>query len=400
MSNLNQFFSKSFPLGAALSGVAYQGNVVTAEDGSVWIAAMPSSAFAYTSTYTNTPNALKTPHALITGPSYGYWFFGNNNSVAYKAASTLYCTGGLATALDGDSTNGYIYYTSADDGATWTARTFPNNKAYQVAYTAGKFIGVAASSTTNGVITSTDAVTWSSVTGVSMTIGEINSDGGNNIIVYPSNGTAGASSTDGGATFSSATFTSTNAISGAVGSGYTTWNAGASLFIAPASTAGTYQTSPTGATWTNRNAQATYLPYSRFFGGQDIRFASDATTTLAIGRLGFFATTTDGLTWSNHGFISSDLSSSPAFAYHDGTRFVVAYTDRVFYSTNATTWTEGRGLALGSGSNYVCNGRVIRTAATVPCSAVVMTDVTATSAATICAPTSSVAQTCVYYRIK
>lgn len=407
MSNIIQFYGTGFPLGSSISNVALQGEVLTAADGSVWLANTPSSAFAYSSTYATCPDGIKLPYVLLPGPRGGLWFAANlAGGLAYNTGSTLYCTGGLATSIEGDSTNGYNYYTSSDDFATSTRRTFPNTKAYQVAFTAGKFIGVCPATTTNGIITGTDGVSWSSVTGISITtVMDIVSDGSNNIVILPSGGTAGASSTDGGATFGATTLTTTMSNTGGWGQGVATWNAGAGLFITGTSTAGQYQTSPTGATWTARATQATYAPYQLNF-GTAVRFASDATVTVALGAGGFFATTTDGLTWANHGIISTTLgiTINPQAVYHDGTRFVAIYNGaRVFYSTNGTSWSEGKVLGQTQTTILaVTSGRLHSLfGASLFSKMILMTDATATTPQTIAPPfASSQSTTNTYWRIK
>lgn len=389
--------SAALPLGSSLT-MAYQGDLVTAADGTVWIANTQTSPFSYTSDYSTCPDALKCPHPVMSGPKSGLWYAGAPG-LAYKAADTLYCTSGTASVLEGDSSNGYFYYTSADGGANWTQRTFPNNKAYSVFYTSNKFIGLAASSTTNGIITGTDAVNWSSLTSISQSsVTDICSDGADNIVIIPSGGTGAQRSADGGATWSTVSLAATSA-SATSNSGGASWNAGAGLFIVATNVAGDYQTSPTSAVWTDRNTIATFAPYKNYFSAGNARFASNATTTVAFGVHGFFATTTDGLTWGNHGFISANVAGVAPVAYHDGTRFVAIYNDRVFYSVDGSTWTEGKRLT-GSGTCLQFNGRALRTTLAQG-RALLMTDPTATAPATI-APVANVAatQTATYYRIK
>lgn len=405
MSNLAQFYGKGFPIGGSIT-MNYVGDVYTAPDGTKWLANTTTAPFAYTSEYAAAAGIMTSPHPLMAGPeSNGLWCpDGSTMQVAYKASGTLTCT----SRIYGDTTNGYTYATTTSNtGASWTLRSFPNTKDYQtIVFTGGKFVGVSNSSTTNGVITSTDAVTWSSVTGISASYQDVVSDGANNFVAV------GTSTTWMYSTDAAATWTTTTAVAPTnfsyPGKGVITWNAGAGLFIANNAAAGQYQTSPTGATWTTRNSQATYLPYQNRLAA-DTKFASNSTMTVAVGRSTFFATTTDGLTWSNHGFISPTLSqttSIPDAVYYDGTRFVVKYSGRVFYSTNGTSWTEGAYLggnvmiATSSGVLFmITSGVTVGQVAKL----LRVSDVTLTAPQTVCmtqAAPSAHSSTNTYYRIK
>lgn len=403
--------ANSFPMGASLT-MAYMGDLVVAADSTEWLAPTPTAPFAYSSSYSATPTTLLCPHALMTGPNSGLWLASGTPSLAYKASDTLYAytSGGYTAAnyAEGDATNGYIYYTSTNGGSSWTRRTLPNTKPYAIAYTASLFIGFATGSTTNAVITGTDAVTWSSLTGASQTtVSDIVSNGSTQIVIFPSTGTVANSSVDSGATWASATITAPNLSGIGLNQGGCTYNAGATLFIGSVGTAGSYQTSPTGATWTLKNAQSTFLPYGTLF-GVNCRFASNSTVTVAMSQAGFFATTTDGLTWANHGFIvgtGSNTSLVTSF-YYDGTRFVASGAGgRIFYSTNGTTWTEGRPAFGVLGTILATNDRMLRiaTATTnIQAKAILVTDPTATTAQTVAALLQSTAQSSTnsYCRIK
>lgn len=342
MSNLSQFVGATIPIGGSIQAMPYGGDIYTAPDGTQWYSGTPSSPFPYTTDYSYLPDFMCSSHPIMNGPeSDNEWFTPNvNMSIAYDPVNGIYVT----SFIYGDATNGYFYYTSTN-GSTWTLRQFPFNINYNcIQFTAGKFIAYGPSVTTNGILTSTDGVTWTSITApASVTPFDIVSNGSTNIVMMGT-GTQCAYSTDSGATWaSSAGFGSFNStVNQIIGQGGITYNAGAGLFIAGTGTAGAYQTSPTGATWTNRNAQSTYLPYSIRFPAAT-KYASNATTTIAVGNGGFFATTTDGLTWSNHGYISDSWTNNvPNQVYYDGTKFVVRWQQRVFYSTNGTTWTEGK----------------------------------------------------------
>lgn len=405
--------ANSFPLGATLT-FAYMGDKITAADATEWLAPTPTAPFAYSASYASTPATLLCPHPLMLGPNSGLWLTSNTASLAYKASGTVYCyTSGGYTATnyaEGDATNGYIYYTSTDGGANWTRRTLPNTKHYTIAYTAGMFIGFCISSTTNAVITSADAVTWAAgITGISQTtVSDIVSDGGNNIVIYPNSGTVANSSVLAATVWASATITAPGLAAGGLNKGGCTWNAGAGLFIGSVGTAGQYQTSPTGLTWTLRSTIATYQPYGTLF-GTGCLYASNSTVTVAMSANGFFATTTDGLVWANHGFI---VGTGPGTAlilaiYYDGTRFVAVgganSGGRTFYSTNGTAWTEGRPsfgvLVMPAGDRMV---KLASNTVGIQSKAVLVTDPTATTAQTVAALTQSTAQAAAnaYIRIK
>jgi len=357
--NLAQFYGKGFPLGAATTQL-WCGDKITAADGSEWLASTPTAPFAYTSDYSYLPDSMLSPHPLMAGPNGGLWAPNASlPSIAYDPGTGKYCT----SAWEGDSTNGYTYYTSSD-GATWTKRTFPNSPInYEaIVFTAGKFFAWARATTTNGVIYSTDGgVTWTSKNFANNVDGlDAASDGANNIVIFgASTGVATQYSTDGGDTWTGASNSSAmnSASSGPNNQGWVTYNAGAGLFIAGANGNTVYNTSPTGATFTTRSTQATFAPYVSKLGNAR-KFASNATVTVCVGNMGFFCTTTDGLTWANHGYISSTLTTNvgPSILYWDGTRFVARFLHRVFYSTNGIAWTEGKYIGGGSIACPYSNG--------------------------------------------
>ena len=340
MSNLGQFYGKGFPLGGTLN-IPYESDIYTAPDGSQWYSNTPTAPFAYDESYSGLPDSMTSPHAIVNGPEANNLWISNFTqfSLAYDSANNIYCT----AAYEGTTTEGFDYFVSTN-GTSWTRYTFPNiTLVYSVIqFTAGKFFAVATSTTANGVINSTNGVTWTPTTGVSLTPQDIISNGSNNIFIVPTS-TTGAWSSDGGATWSSTSITQPSNFS-LPGSGVATWNAGAGLFImSNAAATGAYQTSPTGQTWTPRAAQPTFRKFGTKFSGT-VKFASNATTTVAVGVGGFFAITTDGLTWTNHGYISNTLatSGSPQQVWYDGTRIVARFQNRVFYSTDALNWTEGK----------------------------------------------------------
>lgn len=405
MSNLSQFVGATIPIGGSIQSMPYGGDVYSAPDGTQWYSNTPTSPFAYTSAYSYLPDHMVSSHPIMTGPeANGLWNTYNSNwNIAYNPSAPLYCT----SPYSGNTTDGLKYYTSSD-GSTWTSRTFPNPSLQYscLQYTAGKFIGVASNATTNGVVTSTDGINWTSVTGISLTPQDIISDGANKIVIV-SNGSTSAYSTDGGATWTTTSTGGTPSNYTMVGQGVGTWNAGAGLFIVSSTTNGAYMTSPTGATWTHQTTQSTFSGYYSRFAGSVVKFASNATTTVAVGYGGFFATTTNGLTWSNHGFISSTFGTSlpPNQVYYDGTRFVARFLNRVFYSTTGTSWIEGKSLGgftlLIPQSNGILFGFPLLTSL---CNTKMLkvSDVTSTTRQTVISPVLHVQQSTnhVQYRIR
>lgn len=403
MSNLSQFVGGGFPIGGGVA-IPYNGDVYTSSDGTQWYSNTPTSPFAYTSAYSYLPDSMVSSHPIMTGPeANGTWMpYTATFNIAYNPTAPLYCT----APYQGNTFNGWTYYTSAD-GSTWTSRTFPNpSVTYTVlCYTAGKFIGVAPSTTTNGLITSTDGINWTSFNISSIFAGDVASNGSTNIVVIPYASTTGMYSIDSGASWASFTIANTSSFQ-AAGQGGITWNAGAGLFIVVINAAGAYSTSPTGATWTSRSAQSTFTPYSARFNGNH-KFASNSTTTVCVGLGGFFATSTDGLTWSNHGLISDTWGNSgaPHQVYYDGTRFVVRYQQRVWYSTDGTTWTEGKPIGGHTLVIPQSNGVLFAfplLAANVMSKMLNVSDVTLTTRQTILSSVLHVQQTTIHthYRIR
>lgn len=360
MSNLNQFLaSASFPLGA-INNFPYIGDLLVQPDGSEWLSANNAAGFPYTAAYASTPDMFKSAHGVLNGPDAGGTHRVNVfTTFAYNPATTTWvCAKGLGS--EGDTTNGFIYYRSTDDGANWTALTFPNGKQYQVWFVGGQFVGYATSSTTNGCITSPDGATWTSRTAISLsgtTIGNIVSDGGSGLLVI-NGSTSGAFSLDSGATWTSCALTAHNT---GRAYGFATWSPSANLYVVASSTAGAYQTSPTGATWTHRTSSPGFYA-SVFSNGPNYKLAASPTLIVAVGINGVAATSTDAITWSNHNIID-DWSGAPGSVYYDGTRFVVLMDHKVYYSTNGTSWTQGGHFlpaSIGATSDIVTSGRVLR----------------------------------------
>lgn len=413
MSNYNQFVGGGFPIGGVIQNMPWTGDKIVMADGSEWLSDKPTAPFAYSAAYAGVPEPMKTPHGYLNGPYAGGMHIstGNGATVAFDGTST-WVTGGNALSLEGDSTNGYKYWRSTDGGANWTQLTLPNLKPYSIYYVGGKFVGYAVTSATNGCITSSDGLTWTTIaTTISVTgVMDIVSGGGTQLLVLPTGGTAGAYSTDGGTTWTASTL-ALSTPSGSRSHGYATWNAGAGLYIAASNVAGQYQTSPTGATWTSRAAQSTFLGQTELALAL-FKFASNATTTIVVGANGFVLTTTDGLTWGSMNWVTGNATglpdAAPSSVFYDGTRFVVCFGDRVFYSTNGTSWTEGKRFPPGgsSSSDIVTSGVLLRmflSSPRVPVKMPMMTNATLTTYAFVTPMAFSSfgpAGSTTYYRIK
>lgn len=349
MSNLKQLYGTGFPISAGL-GMPWMGEVQTGSDGSQWYSNTTMAPFAYTSAYSYLPESMTSPHPLFPGPeSGGSWCPGSTyQNIAWNPSGNVFVT----AAYYGSTQNsvGYIYYRSTNDGVSWTQYTLPNGGQYYACmqYTGGKFIGVATSSLTNGIITSTDGITWTTITvSGSSVIGLCNdvvSNGSTNFIAIGPEAVC-YYSTDSAATWTSVSMP-TNPLNVQVqGAGVVTWNAGAGLFICGATTAGYYMTSPTGATWTAVNNSTEYVIQSGRFTAQT-RFASNANTTVAVGQSTAVMTSTNGTTWTYQGLAANLYGGGtyPHNVYYDGTRFVIRIANRVWYSTTGASgsWTEGK----------------------------------------------------------
>lgn len=358
-----QYNGTGYPLGATASG-SFWSNVYSAPDGSKWLSGV--QGIPYDSSYGNIPESVTTTFDLLNGPVNGFFTRLNTTvqfCLAYNPSNSTYCTG----VIEGRSGVGFYYYTSTDNGATWTKRTFPNNT---IQYTrlkcvSGIFVAVANSTTTNGIITSTDGITWTSVnapsTGMSSAV-DIVSNGSSNILII---GTGVCFySTNSGASFALATGTPILSFSSwGYEVGTLTWNQGASLWIFITSTAGSYATSPDGSVWTTRSTSSGFAEFSLFQTSGLVKFASNATKTIAFMNNGFIVETTDGLTWTNPRFIANNISTTTsaaniAVAFYDGTRFVVNYNYRLFYSSDGTSWTEAPKMSTFSTSSVALNSVV------------------------------------------
>ena len=400
MSNLSQFYGAGFPIGSSLTQV-YNGDLITNPDGSQWLATTPTAPFAYTSAYSYLPEPFLSPHPFLLGPENGLFRNPTSPSIAYSPSSGVYCTNTFF-----GNTGAYYYYTSAD-GVNWTLRTFPNAIAYNyVFFVAGNFFATASGTTVNGLIYSTDAVTWTNSTIPSFSVTQDIVYNGTNLVLI-SGTSAAAYSTNLGVTWTSVTLPSTPPNFAFPGVGVITWSQSAGLFLVSSTTSGQYSTSPDGITWTNRNAISSYNSYFNLMSGA-VKFASSPSVIVAAGVGGFFLTSTDGLTWTSGAIpgISNNIGCTQL--YYDGTRFVARYSFGVYYSTNGTTWIAAKQIGANAGASPYSNGVLFvfcSTTASFLTKAYKVQDVTLTSPQTISVPVAAnaaagVGGTSTYYRIR
>jgi hypothetical protein len=336
MSNLLSYLPIGKRIGETVN-LPYNGDIFTALDGSVW-KATSDIPLAYSSTYaallTEAPQAV-TAAATLNGP------FASNKWRGFGPRAIIGASAGGSTWLMIRNTGNFdYYYTSTDGGASWTKRTLPvTGKTWGGCLWDGtNFVLYANGTAATGVQESTDGITWTARTAISLTVAELIYNGSVYLAWPAAGGTACATSPD-RTTWSSRVCSGTNPASNQIGLGTITWNAGAGLFIAGTNTANTYQTSPDGITWTNRTG-LDFLPNLGTF--SSVFFASSATVTIAVGNSGVIATTTNGTSWTERTMDANyDNTSLPSAAFWDGTYFVVLVNGGiVYYSTDGITWTK------------------------------------------------------------
>lgn len=418
MSNIAQFYTKGIPVGGAIQSMPFAGDLWQPGDGTEWYCDSPSAPFAYTSAYANAPDFMLSPHALVNGPESGGTFRPSITTacVAYDKTNDVYVVGPYSGQYYPTSSivYGINYYYSGDGGTTWTRYTLPNSTTnYSMCqFINGYFYFLASSVSSFQILRSSDGINWTTISvgvGATITCQDIISNGANNVIVVPT-ATTGAYSTDGGNTFSNSVWSSApDTTNIRPGSGSAAWCPGANGWIAGTTTAGTYQLSTdSGLTWSQYGTltSGTANIYSGYF-ATTTKFASNSTTTVAMGPGGFFATTTDGITWSNHGFINNDVGPTALNQfYFDGTRFVVRSGARVWYASDVSSWTQGKpigGFATPASQSSGILFPITSTAqAGIPTRIVKVANVASTTPQTIISSTSGSSQstTQTYYRIK
>jgi len=349
MSNLLNYLTLGKRLGELVT-LPYNGDTFTsAIDGSVW-KATNGNPLAYSATYsqllTDAPYLL-TNAELMNGPYYGNsWSILNvTGMVGGTAANSVWVMTG----------NVNFYYTSDNNGTSWTQRTSPNpGKSWGVTLWDGtNFVLVAQTTTTNGVYESTDGVNWTPHTAINGTWRDIIYGGGIYLAVQGTSSTY-MTSTD-RATWTSRTLNIATGNIVGVGQGYLTYNAGAGLFVIGSSTANTYQTSADGIAWDSRTTLDVNPAFNDF--STNVRFASNSTTTIAVGKDGYIAYSTDCINWTiinlfDLGFFASGTSTSN-IVFWDGTRFVVNYGSICFYSIDGINWARST-LMMPNGNNSNC----------------------------------------------
>ena len=352
MSNLGQFYGVGFPINSTLNQ-PYNSKVQSpGSDGTQWIGNNACSAFAWDSSYSYLPESLTSIHSIFLGPEAdGSWFpYTTYPSIAYNPGGNVFVTGWYTGNTL--SSSGGIGYRSTNAGTSWTRFSFPNpDREYRILqYCGNKFVGVANSSLTNGIITSTDGVTWTSITvGGSTTIAQpqdVASNGSTYYVAHEANGTGYYYSTDSGATWTSAAAPYAFKNLSCIGQGTIVWCPSASLFLATTTNSSVYMTSPTGATWT---ANTTSINFARNSmradqGGQQ-KFAASASIIVCMGYGGNYTTSTDGVTWTAPALLTPTNPVTNILVhqfYYDGTRFCARVQQRMWYSTDGSTWTEGK----------------------------------------------------------
>jgi len=370
MSNLLHFLGFGKRVGEAVS-LPYNGDYFTAGDGTVW-KSVNGNPLAYGSQYagllTDCPSMLS-HGVLLPGPFSGFWGANIFKQIIGASGGTWLALKTTAATVAADD----VYYTSTDAGQTWTERALPVAlKIWTGLWDGTNFILYHTSGTTNCVQESTDGITWTPRTGISLVVISDFIYNGSVYLAGRFNSTTLATSPD-RTTWTSRTCTAGGALSAGVGLGAVTWNAGAGLFIMGTSTGGQYQTSPDGATWTNRTTfpSSIWTPAS-----VQSLFASNSTTTVIVGLGGVVATSTNGTSWTDRGYVggSSTIFSSalaPVACYWDGTYFVVVIGGLTYYSTTGTTWTRATRMQVlpaitGSGLIKTPTGIALTNTAVLP----------------------------------
>jgi len=299
MSNLLNYLTIGKRLGEQIS-LPYNGNIYTsALDGSVW-KAVNGIPLAYSSTYSQLLNDaayLVTAATPLNGPYTGNKWNGMFPSIIVGATAG----GSTWLMVRNTSTSGSpfnYYYTSTDAGATWTQRTFPvTSKNWNIVVWDGtNFVIYANGTGATGVQESTDGITWTARTAISLSPYDlVYAASITTYLAVTSSSTAAATSTD-RITSTARTTTTTPGWANASPRGVVvTWNPGAALFVMGTSTNYTYQTSPDGATWTTRLLDT--VP--AFLSFASVVVASDSTTTtVMVGPGGIVAYGTNCTSWT------------------------------------------------------------------------------------------------------
>lgn len=387
--------TKSKILGESVT-LPYNGNLFTADDGSVW-KANNGILLPYDSSYA--PFIAQCP---IAGTS-AVQFNGPFASGFWEALSVRIVGAAAGVWIAVSNTTSEYYWYTADQGTTWVQYALPvAGKNWVPLWDGVNFVLYAAGSTTNGVQESTDGIAWTGHTAVSVTSIADFTFANSLYTVTPSNGTTGASSAD-RTTWASKTLTSTQSITANVGGGITSYNAGAALWVTNVNGTGQYQTSADFTTWVTRLGLQTNQSF--YSSVNPLLFVSNATKTVAFGFGGTVAVTADCINWTFSQIDSSFYAAQTAcsIAYHDGTRFVCVYAGRVYYSTTglAGSWVHVAGAHIGA-LTVTRSPRGVIGSNVNPQKYIELTDPTSTTVANILLPSqpSADASTRSYTRVK
>ena len=332
MVNLWSYLSIGKRLGEVVT-LPYSSNSFTALDGSVW-KATNSKPLAYSSTYswllTECPSMVTSAVVLPWPFLGGRWQSLNPRIIVWWTwASDIWIMFPTSGIID-------KYYRSTDNWATWTLYSPPVAlKSWYCLWDGTNFVIYASSTGATGVQESTDGITWTSRTAISLGIRDIIYNGSVYLAVANS-GTTCATSTD-RTTWTSRTCWAQSTPTVGNWLWVVTWNAWAGLFVMNSTTL-VYQTSPDWATWTNRNMPSTAV----WLHISTLLFASNSTTTVMVGNNLVCATSTDCINWTDRTIDADfDTAAAPLGIYWDGTQFVLYMTGWItYYSTNGTTWAR------------------------------------------------------------
>lgn len=294
------------------------------------------------------PTSVATSTSLTwtpTSPSQDFFVevmgAGNANSIAFGSGRFI----AIADGNDGLLTS--------TDGVTWTAINPLGNDYRAVTYGNGLFV-VVNHTNPNRVITSPDGITWTARTTPLAAWKSVSYGNGLFVAVACGMGTTC------NATAGNRVMTSTDGITWTARSApIATWNAvtyGNGLFIAVSETfaAGNIMTSPDGITWTARSVP------NGFWG--DVKYGNGTYIITAWSGSGTLLTSPDGITWTTRSVPSVPSTQSLVFF---NSLFYASYWSTIFSSPDGITWTRatyfdppvaGNWFALGVGNSRIVVG--------------------------------------------
>lgn len=289
---------------------------------------------------------LKSSGQLLVSPDGSYdWAWTGGTGVmpsAIVGSDSLWLMGMTTSGGKGDT----YYYTSTDQGASWTQRSQPGTGPWIYYWNGTIFLLYKNSSTT--AWTSSDGVNWTSRTCISLG-GISDVSYANGVWLITQNGSSTYATSADAVTWTSRTngagsFGNSSAV--VVGSGAVAWFQGAGLWVASGTAFGGYMTSPDAITWTARTLPISFLQTSNGF-----KFATDGTALLVSGQSGKIARSTDGINWSASLSLLEPTQnlggSNPDIFWWSGTKFIWNGFSLVYTSPDGLTWTR-RQLCLGS----------------------------------------------------